>query len=33
MGPGEDEQGFPEQMDDISGSDTGYPDQSYGSTD
>lgn len=35
MGPGEDERGdqeFPEQMGDISDSDTGYPDQSYGST-
>jgi hypothetical protein len=31
MGPGEEEQGFPEQMGDISGNDTGYPDQSYGS--
>jgi hypothetical protein len=31
MGPGEDEQGFSEQIGDISGSDTGYPDQDYDS--
>jgi hypothetical protein len=31
MGLGEDEQGFPEQIGNISSSDTGYPDQSYGS--
>jgi hypothetical protein len=32
MGPGEDEQGFPEQTGDISSSDTGYANQTYDTT-